>query len=165
MTVQKAVELIGTGPTIQDAVTEALDRARLTLDGITSFEMADITGVVDGAVGRVPRRAARVVHAAGAHARMNGITRVVLPIGVNAVQSVNCYVLADGDRVTVVDCGVWRPDLPDGGLAALTAGLNGAGYALARRRRASSSRTRTSTTTASRARSWRRPARSSSCTR
>ena len=38
--------------------------------------------------------------------------------------------LADGDRVTVVDCGVWRPDLPDGGLAALTAGLNGAGYAL-----------------------------------
>ena len=65
---------------------------------------------------------------------MNGITRVVLPIGVNAVQSVNCYVLADGDRVTVVDCGVWRPDLPDGGLAALTAGLNGAGYALARRR-------------------------------
>ena len=61
---------------------------------------------------------------------MNGITRVVLPIGVNAVQSVNCYVLADGDRVTVVDCGVWRPDLPDGGLAALTAGLNGAGYAL-----------------------------------
>ena len=49
---------------------------------------------------------------------MNGITRVVLPIGVNAVQSVNCYVLADGDRVTVVDCGVWRPDLPDGGMAA-----------------------------------------------
>lgn len=62
---------------------------------------------------------------------MNPITRVVLPIGVNAVESVNCYVLADGDRVTVVDCGVWRPDLPDGGLAALTAGLNGAGYALA----------------------------------
>ena len=27
------------------------------------------------------------------------------------------YVLADGDKVTVVDCGVWRPDLPDGGLA------------------------------------------------
>ena len=40
------------------------------------------------------------------------------------------YVLADGDRVTVVDCGVWRPDLPDGGLAALEAGLEGAGYAL-----------------------------------
>ena len=60
-----------------------------------------------------------------------GISRVVLPIGVNAVESVNCYVLPDGDRVTVVDCGVWRPDLPDGGLAALEAGLEGAGYALA----------------------------------
>jgi flavin-binding protein dodecin len=29
--VQKAIELIGTGATIQDAVTEALDRARMTL--------------------------------------------------------------------------------------------------------------------------------------
>ena len=61
----------------------------------------------------------------------HGIARVVLPIGVNAVESVNCYVLPDGDRVTVVDCGVWRPDLPDGGLAALEAGVEGAGYALA----------------------------------
>jgi glyoxylase-like metal-dependent hydrolase (beta-lactamase superfamily II) len=59
------------------------------------------------------------------------ISRVVLPIGVNAVESVNCYVLPDGDRVAIVDCGVWRPDLPDGGLAALEAGLEGAGYALA----------------------------------
>ena len=59
-----------------------------------------------------------------------GISRVVLPVGVNAVETVNCYVLPDGDRVTVVDCGVWRPDLPDGGLAALEAGLQGAGYAL-----------------------------------
>ena len=41
------------------------------------------------------------------------------------------YVLADGDKVTVVDCGVWRPDLPDGGLASMEAGLEGAGYALA----------------------------------
>ena len=49
MSVQKAVELVGTGPTIQDAVSEALDRARLTLDGITSFEMAEVTGIVDGA--------------------------------------------------------------------------------------------------------------------
>jgi glyoxylase-like metal-dependent hydrolase (beta-lactamase superfamily II) len=59
-----------------------------------------------------------------------GLTRVALPIGVNAVESVNMHVLADGDRVTVVDCGVWRPDLPDGGLGALEAGLEGAGYAL-----------------------------------
>ena len=59
------------------------------------------------------------------------MTRVALPIGVNAIESVNMYILADGDKVTVVDCGVWRPDLPDGGLASMEAGLEGAGYALA----------------------------------
>jgi glyoxylase-like metal-dependent hydrolase (beta-lactamase superfamily II) len=30
--------------------------------------------------------------------------------------------------VTLVDCGVWRPDLPDGGLAAVEAGIRSAGY-------------------------------------
>jgi glyoxylase-like metal-dependent hydrolase (beta-lactamase superfamily II) len=55
---------------------------------------------------------------------------VALPIGVNAVESVNMHILADGDSVTVVDCGVWRPDLPDGGLTAVEAGLEAAGYAL-----------------------------------
>jgi flavin-binding protein dodecin len=49
VTVQKAVELVGTGASIQDAVTEALDRARMTLDGITSFELANVTGVLEGA--------------------------------------------------------------------------------------------------------------------
>ena len=48
----------------------------------------------------------------------------------NAVESVNCYVIPDGDRVTIVDCGVWQPDRPDGGLAALEAGLERAGFAL-----------------------------------
>jgi flavin-binding protein dodecin len=48
VTVQKAIELIGTGDTVQDAVTEALDRARLSLEGITSFEVQRISGVLDG---------------------------------------------------------------------------------------------------------------------
>jgi flavin-binding protein dodecin len=48
VTVQKAVELVGTGASIQDAISEALDRAQMTLDGITSFEMANVTGVLDG---------------------------------------------------------------------------------------------------------------------
>jgi glyoxylase-like metal-dependent hydrolase (beta-lactamase superfamily II) len=61
----------------------------------------------------------------------DGLSRVALPVGVNAVQSVNMHVLADGDRVTLVDCGVWRPDQPDGGLGAVEAGLESAGYALA----------------------------------
>jgi flavin-binding protein dodecin len=48
MTVQKAVDLIGTGDSIQDAVTEALDRARLSLEGITAFEVQRVSGTVDG---------------------------------------------------------------------------------------------------------------------
>ena len=47
MAVQKAVELTGTGRTIQDAVAEALDRARLSLDGITSFEVQRVAGELD----------------------------------------------------------------------------------------------------------------------
>jgi flavin-binding protein dodecin len=46
--VQKAIDLIGTGDSIQDAVTEALDRARLSLEGITAFEVQRISGAVDG---------------------------------------------------------------------------------------------------------------------
>ena len=60
----------------------------------------------------------------------DGLSRVALPVGVNAVETVNMHVLADGDTVTLVDCGVWRPDLPDGGLAAVEAGIEAAGYAL-----------------------------------
>ena len=41
----------------------------------------------------------------------------------------NVYALADGDRVTLVDTGLWRPD-GDGGLAPLADGLRGAGYEL-----------------------------------
>jgi len=60
-----------------------------------------------------------------------GVTRVVLPIEVNAIESVNMYVIDDGEKVTVVDCGVWKPERPDGGVATVEAGLQGAGYALA----------------------------------
>jgi flavin-binding protein dodecin len=47
VSVQKAIDLTGSGETIQDAVAEALDRARLSLEGITSFEVQRISGVVD----------------------------------------------------------------------------------------------------------------------
>ena len=49
MAVQKAVDLIGTGNTVEDAVAEAVDRAGLTLEGIRSFEVRAVTGSVDGA--------------------------------------------------------------------------------------------------------------------
>ncbi|MEP6560221.1 MAG: hypothetical protein ABJD68_03985 [Nakamurella sp.] len=54
-----------------------------------------------------------------------GVAQVELPIGVNSIGSVNMYILADGDQVTVVDCGGWQPGLPDGGLAVMEAGLEG----------------------------------------
>lgn len=46
--VQKAVELTGSGTSVEDAVTEALDRAGLTLQGVTSFEVRRVSGTVDG---------------------------------------------------------------------------------------------------------------------
>ena len=46
VSVQKAIDLNGSGETIQDAVSEALDRARLSVEGITSFEVQRIAGVV-----------------------------------------------------------------------------------------------------------------------
>jgi len=48
MTVQKAVELTGTGASIEEAVEEALDRARLTLEGITGFKVRRISGSAEG---------------------------------------------------------------------------------------------------------------------
>jgi glyoxylase-like metal-dependent hydrolase (beta-lactamase superfamily II) len=59
-----------------------------------------------------------------------GITRVPQPIGINGIESVNVYVLADGDTVTLVDCGVWRADGHDDGLPVLERGLRAAGYEL-----------------------------------
>jgi flavin-binding protein dodecin len=46
MPVQKAVELVGEGDTVEDAVQEALDRAALTLEGVTSFTVKEISGEV-----------------------------------------------------------------------------------------------------------------------
>jgi len=49
VSVQKAIDLSGSGETIQEAVAQALDRARESLEGITGFEVTRISGVVDGA--------------------------------------------------------------------------------------------------------------------
>ena len=47
MAVQKAVDLIGTGPSVEEAVAEAVDRAALTLQGITRFDIVDLSGTVE----------------------------------------------------------------------------------------------------------------------
>ena len=60
-----------------------------------------------------------------------GVTRLPLPIGVHGIETVNCYVLADGNSVTLVDCGIWRSGPGDDGLAVLRHGLRSAGYELA----------------------------------
>jgi glyoxylase-like metal-dependent hydrolase (beta-lactamase superfamily II) len=59
------------------------------------------------------------------------VTRLPLPVGHNGIATVNAYVLADGDHVTLVDCGVWRADPENDNLPALQQGLRGAGYELA----------------------------------
>ena len=59
-----------------------------------------------------------------------GITRLPLPVGLNGIETVNAYVLADGRHVTLVDCGVWRADPADDGLGLLRQGLRTAGYEL-----------------------------------
>jgi len=48
MGVQKAIDLAGTGSTVEEAVAEAVDRAGLTLEGISRFEVVALSGTVDG---------------------------------------------------------------------------------------------------------------------
>lgn len=60
-----------------------------------------------------------------------GITRVALPVGVNDIETVNSYLIEDGDDLTIVDCGLWRPEPDDQGLRALETALNEHGYVLA----------------------------------
>jgi flavin-binding protein dodecin len=45
---EKAIELTGTGGSVEEAVQEALDRASLTLEAITSFDVERVSGVLDG---------------------------------------------------------------------------------------------------------------------
>ncbi|MGH2660400.1 MAG: dodecin family protein [Actinomycetota bacterium] len=48
MMVEKSIDLTATGPTIEDAVAEAVGRANLTLEGISSFEVERVEGTVEG---------------------------------------------------------------------------------------------------------------------
>jgi flavin-binding protein dodecin len=49
MSVEKALDLTATAPSIEEAVAQAIHRASLTLQGLTTFEVKSINGnVVDG---------------------------------------------------------------------------------------------------------------------
>ena len=47
MSVEKSIDLIATGATIEEAVSEAVHRASLTLRGLSHFEIQRIEGVVE----------------------------------------------------------------------------------------------------------------------
>jgi flavin-binding protein dodecin len=47
MSVEKSIDLTASGPSIEEAVAEAVHRASLTLRGLTSFEVERIEGVVE----------------------------------------------------------------------------------------------------------------------
>jgi flavin-binding protein dodecin len=47
VTVEKYIELAATAPTLDEAVREAVDRARQTLDGITGFTVERISGAIE----------------------------------------------------------------------------------------------------------------------
>ena len=44
MAVRKSINISGSGPSIEAAVDEAMDRASTTLEGITRFEVTKISG-------------------------------------------------------------------------------------------------------------------------
>jgi flavin-binding protein dodecin len=47
MAVEKSIDLTATGSTLEDAIGQAIDRARLTLKGLTSFEVERIDGLIE----------------------------------------------------------------------------------------------------------------------
>lgn len=51
MGIEKSIDLTATGPSVDAAIAEAVDRASLTLQGVTSFEVERIEGLVkDGEI-------------------------------------------------------------------------------------------------------------------
>lgn len=47
MIVEKSIDLVATGPSIEEAVADAVGRANLTLEGVSSFEVERVEGTID----------------------------------------------------------------------------------------------------------------------
>ena len=47
MSVEKSIDLTATGPTFEEAVSQSIHRASLTLRGLTTFEIERIDGLVE----------------------------------------------------------------------------------------------------------------------
>jgi flavin-binding protein dodecin len=48
MSVEKSIDLTATGASIEEAVSEAIHRASLTVKGLSTFEVERIEGLIDG---------------------------------------------------------------------------------------------------------------------
>jgi flavin-binding protein dodecin len=48
MSVEKSIDLTASGPSIEEAVARAVQRAGLTLRGVTGFEIERVEGTVEG---------------------------------------------------------------------------------------------------------------------
>ena len=48
MSIEKSIDLTATGSSVEDAVASAIERASLTLKGVSGFEVERIDGLVDG---------------------------------------------------------------------------------------------------------------------
>ena len=48
MSIEKSIDLTATGSSIEDAIAQAVERASLTLKGVSGFEVERIDGLVDG---------------------------------------------------------------------------------------------------------------------
>jgi flavin-binding protein dodecin len=48
MSIEKSIDLTATGSSVEDAVAQAVERASLTLKGVSGFEVERIDGIVDG---------------------------------------------------------------------------------------------------------------------
>jgi flavin-binding protein dodecin len=50
MSVEKSIDLTATGASIEEAVAEAVHRASLTIQGLTNFEIENVSGTIDEGV-------------------------------------------------------------------------------------------------------------------
>jgi flavin-binding protein dodecin len=48
MSIEKSIDLTATGSSVEDAIAQAVERASLTLKGVSGFEVERIDGLVDG---------------------------------------------------------------------------------------------------------------------
>ena len=66
---------------------------------------------------------------------MPGVFRVILPLGIHGIPTVNGYLIADAHGATLIDCGIWTGDTGGHGTRVLQEGLDECGFTMAQLRR------------------------------